>query len=211
MKNPLQTIQDSLRRSKMRRHPQLPRVIGLSGEARVGKDTVATMLVSGYGYKPIAFADAMKLSAGHAFGIPKKDWERYRNKPHPNTGMTMRKLWQKFGQLMREQFSRTIWVDIVRRKLESDSSQRWVVTDLRQENEYEAVHAVGGLIVHLERPGRGYYEGMDHETEVFVRQCGASLSHYYIENSTTIEGLQVKVDKAMRDLTNWKGKTTWQK
>lgn len=46
-----------------------PIIIGLTGLAGAGKDTVADTLVTHAGFRKIAFADALRLEVAHAFGL----------------------------------------------------------------------------------------------------------------------------------------------
>ena len=45
------------------------KLIGLTGKARSGKDTVANYLFNQHGYTRIAFADPVKLAAQQVFGL----------------------------------------------------------------------------------------------------------------------------------------------
>jgi hypothetical protein len=140
-------------------------LIGLSGTAQVGKDSVGSILVSNYGFKRIAFADVMKAFAlavdpiiGFMSGRPiiepvrladvveRVGWERAKQNPE------VRHLLQRIGtEGGRKIFGETFWVDMTINAL--DSSEDWVVTDARFWNEAEAIKVKGGIMVRIHRPG----------------------------------------------------------
>jgi len=68
-----------------------PIIIGLTGLAGAGKDTVADTLVTHASFRKIAFADALRLEVAHAFGLG----DRYgilsdrANKEQPNALLAM--------------------------------------------------------------------------------------------------------------------------
>lgn len=60
-------------------------LIGLSGPAGVGKDTVADYLVETHGFTKFSFSDALYREVSEAFGIPIEELQRRETKeqPHP--------------------------------------------------------------------------------------------------------------------------------
>ena len=46
-----------------------PHIIGLTGPAGCGKDTVAQLLATHLGFAHLAFADALRVEVAHAYGI----------------------------------------------------------------------------------------------------------------------------------------------
>lgn len=124
-------------------------IIGLGHAARVGKDTCAELLIEHHGYTRVAFADALKefvyaidpdvRLAVHLFG-----WEDAKANP-----VNRRKL-VDIGNGAREIIGADVWIQAAMRRV---TSGRTVITDMRYPNEVDAIRAIGGLIVKVERPG----------------------------------------------------------
>lgn len=137
-------------------------IIGLSGYAQTGKDTVAQHLVEHYGYKRIAFADPirealLKLNP-HITDVPEL--------PHANlsqlipmgweflkqTSPQVRGLLQRFGtEVAREMWGQNFWVDLAMAK--ADATDNVIITDVRFPNEYDAIKHAGGEVWRVEKLG----------------------------------------------------------
>lgn len=105
--------------------------IAFTGKARAGKDYLADILVSEYGYEKHAFGDALKAYAHEIFPA-------YPKEPKP------RKLYQDFGQYMR-QIEPDVWVSHLFDAIEG--VEKPVITDLRQPNELDALREAGFIII----------------------------------------------------------------
>lgn len=66
-------------------------LIGLTGPASVGKDTVADLLVTHCGFVKVAFADGLRTEVADAFGIEPLYLTRRETKEHPMTSLALRK------------------------------------------------------------------------------------------------------------------------
>jgi len=130
-------------------------IIGLSGYAGVGKDTVAKYITEiDPTFKIKKFSGKLKEVASILTGIPPKNFESQEFKHMELSGwdMTVRELLQKLGtEAIRDGLHKDAWVNA----LFSDYHQgeNWVITDMRFPNEYEAVIRWGGFVVRLEREG----------------------------------------------------------
>lgn len=128
-------------------------IIGLSGKARSGKDTVAEM-IQGYDstFKRIAFADSLKDAACAIF-----DWDdRHRHgelKERLDSGFktSPRAAFQDLGQWVREHFGEDTWVKSAMKK--AAVYENVVVPDVRYPNEVKAIERLGGQVWRVERPG----------------------------------------------------------
>lgn len=133
------------------------RDVALVGPAGVGKDTVASILVSEYGYERIAFADALKqalLQADPQVGhtrlrdvVDALGWDQAKTNPE------VRRLLQEFGMAMRS-LDESIWVRLVyERCVQINANIPLVFTDVRMPNELHFVRGISALVVQLSRPG----------------------------------------------------------
>ena len=132
-------------------------VIGLSGYARAGKDTVAKIICE-YGFEQRSFADplrAMLAALDPKLGSHRRvsdllgfhDWESAKSDPE------VRQLLQRLGtEAGRNVLGENIWIDALFR---SPSSGRLVVPSVRFPNEAEAIRSRGGIVVRVTRPDHG--------------------------------------------------------
>lgn len=139
------------------------RNVALCGKARSGKDTVAAHLCEAHGYTRLAFADPLKEMAlavdpfiSFVGGEPRRlsrllelhGWERAKEM-YPEVRRTL----QQMGQTVRERDG-SFWIRALLRSAVVVNGPI-VVTDMRYENEYRALHRAGFLDVRVERPGSG--------------------------------------------------------
>ena len=131
-------------------------IIGLSGYARSGKDTVAGMLIGLHGYENRAFADGVRefllhlnpiLEDGHRLNelIYDYGWE------YAKARTEVRRLLQELGLGVRNFFGENTWVD--RAMAGVSSSQKVVFTDVRFPNEADMIKSLGGEVWRIQRPG----------------------------------------------------------
>jgi len=124
-------------------------IIGLTGYAQSGKDTVAKILVENYGYTRVAFADKIReflyetnpmydsMAGEPVFVKAKVDrdgWENAKKSPH------IRRLLQNSGVAARKIFGEDFWVNQVFKDI--DPSSNIVITDVRFSNEAEAIKLI---------------------------------------------------------------------
>lgn len=145
-------------------------IIGLTGYAQSGKDTVANILVEKYGFRRLAFADKIReilyelnpMVCGEPLQI-KVDVEGWdKAKQHPE----VRRLLQKMGVACRTQLSASVWIAPVIRAINSPD-ERIVVTDVRFKNEVDLLRlGFNAHIWRVERPGVGPVNNHISEREV---------------------------------------------
>lgn len=149
----------------------VPMVLGLSGYAQSGKDTFARFLVEDHGFVRVAFADTLREMlyalnplvewAGTASDpvwsvkqlVDTIGWERAKAEGPAGSDFTVRAYLQRLGtEAGREILGQNIWVDTAMAKL--TPGRRYVFTDVRFPNEFDAIKAAGGKVIRLQRDGR---------------------------------------------------------
>lgn len=125
-------------------------LIGVSGYARSGKDTVGRILVESHGFQRRAFADKLKelalaLDTHVAAAVASCGWEAAKNDSY------VREYLQRLGTSARDIVAQDIWITALFNELNPSSD--YVVTDVRFVNEANAIRGLGGFIWRVNRPG----------------------------------------------------------
>lgn len=147
---------------------KMPALIGLVGNKGAGKSSVGNILAYHYNYNQVAFADPLKamlievnprLDGDYLNNIIRAEgWDKAKNER-----ASVRRAMQVLGSAVRS-LDEDYWVRI------GESSISWkqagrravVVTDVRYENEAQAIRSAGGMLWRVVRPG---YDGDGHESE----------------------------------------------
>lgn len=178
-------------------------IIGLSGYARAGKDTVADRLVTSHGFTKIGFADALK-EAVYTLN-PVVNGKRYADLVD-EMGLDaakaafpeVRRLLQFMGtDVARKLWGEDFWVDrLANTVFHMGPDARVVIPDVRFPNEAEFVHtpmapdgAFRGVIWRIHRPGIGPVS--DHPSETALDDWNFDR---HIHNDQTIAALHEHVD-----------------
>lgn len=176
-------------------------VVGISGWARTGKDTVAAHLVEKYGYTRMSFADPMREAlcrldplitvgemqgVGLASAVEGLGWEALKS-----LSPDVRGLMQRMGtEVGRDMFGQNFWVDTAIDSIADGS--KVVFADVRFPNEAEAIKNLGGEVWRVLRPGVG--PANDHISETALDDHSFDM---YILNNTTLEDLWEVIDKEL--------------
>lgn len=171
------------------------KLIGITGKARSGKDSLATFAWTQYGFTRIAFADPVKMAAQAKFGLTTdQTWnDDLKEVVIPHWGMTPRQIFQMEGtEAGRNVFGGDLWI---RRFMLSYNLLRntddIIVPDVRFDNEAEALRSLGGIIIEVRR-GQA---GLSGSAGAHVSESGLSLpADYVIENEGTLEELHEKFE-----------------
>jgi dephospho-CoA kinase len=180
--------------------------IALTGKMRSGKDEIGRHLWLHHDFDQLAFGDALKRTAHDVF-----PWVTSTTVGKP------RALYQQYGQLMRE-IDANVWVKHVEKRINLSMELQiqhglkrcgFVITDLRQPNEYEWAKANGFTIVKVTAPdelrlARAQAAGddfaladLDHETESHIDSFAVD---YEIVNDGDLSDLWRKVDEVLAEI-----------
>lgn len=170
-------------------------IIGLTGYAQSGKDTVAKALVGKHGFIRIAFADALRdlvykanPMVDNMAGEPKfvqeyvdtVGWDKA--KQHPQ----IRRILQTTGIAAREIFGPNFWIERALSQLPKEGN--FVFTDVRFVNEADTIRSKDGQIWRVKRDGVEAVNGHVSETQ---------LDDYVVDrtiyNNGTVEDLWASV------------------
>ena len=161
-------------------------IIGLSGKAQSGKDTVGDYLVRSYGFIRVASADALKNIVSRHLG-----WDGVKDdkgrKLLPEVGCSVRDYDQDFW------ITRTIWK--IKELTIANIGSNFVITDVRFRNEARILKEQGAVVIRLERQGAIKSTHIS-ETELDSYTEFDSI----IDNNNTVECLYDRVDDIMKNL-----------
>lgn len=171
---------------------ETPIIIGIAGPARAGKDTLAGFLVQHGDLSRASFAGPIRTFICDLLGWSLKDLEERKEEPQDAlNGKTPRYAMQTLGtEWGRNLIGKNFWADIgIRRAVE----QFWplfdgkgvVFTDVRFENEAEAIRKAGGTIIHIRRPGVGIQSNHASEQGIAVDD-----SDWFFVNDTDLSAVE---------------------
>lgn len=146
-------------------------IIGIAGKKGSGKDTFGDYLCKNFGYIRYAFGDPVKEVCRILFGF--NDQQLYGDKKEELTdwGITPRRAFQVIGtEFGRKQLHKMmpevnvqdgeLWIEIFRRSC--SATENIVLTDVRFENEAQAIRDKGGVIIMMDS---AYAKEDEHESE----------------------------------------------
>lgn len=147
-------------------------IIGIAGGKGTGKDTVASRLMSRYGFQRFAFGDPIKEALAVMFRVDIAIFHDEETKETPNKallGFTPRHLMQTLGtEWGRDVISQTLWSDLLvtkLKKIQYRGIRRIVVPDVRFASEAKAIRDLGGHVWQVHRNTTIYAPGDTHRSE----------------------------------------------
>jgi hypothetical protein len=178
-------------------------IIGLCGAAGSGKNAAAYHLCRRYGATQFAFADPLYAAISAITGLSVAELQDRRRKETELEWLpaSPRRLLQTIGtEWGRETIHPEIWIMATLRRIDSSEAGVAVVTDVRFDNEAEAIQRRGGAVWRIVRPGAGL-SGLEgtHSSE---RGIPESLVDDEILNDADLRTLDLRLDEAMSRLLN---------
>lgn len=140
------------------KHP-VPALVGLMGAARAGKDTVATALRDAFDYRNTSFAYSLKQAAFAS--LERAFPEQYARVRDEGWDVVKQEDWgraylQDFGTAMRDHVDKKVWVNSALDRAERiimNTYRPVTITDVRFQNEVDAIREREGVLIRIERPG----------------------------------------------------------
>lgn len=182
------------------------KIIGLTGQKRSGKDTVAG-LIDMHSMRPWrvatlreSFAGPIRRSVAEMLGWSMEELEEHKELPLARLdGVTPRHMMQTLGtEWGRKMILDDLWIRLLEGRLEEQINLGiWkvaVITDVRFENEAKMIKSMDGIIVRVVRPGLPPPDGHSSETPLPDELVDAT-----IVNDATIPELSAKVGEFMRN------------
>lgn len=188
-------------------------LIGLIGNKRVGKDTIANILVNKYQFKKLAFADPIKEVINLLFDLDTSD--NVDKEKVTDYGVSLRTLYQKFGtELMQEGIykyfpemedkipKKMFWVYKLFKHIENYKTQninKFVISDVRFLHEANYVKEQGGILIKIHKETNLVDE---HVSEKLISHIPNEIIDYEVYNNSTIKDLEYSIDLYINELFN---------
>lgn len=177
-------------------------IVGLTGLAGSGKDTLASFLVPPQAR--IAFAEPLKHFVGEVFGATHRQLygpSEAREEPllgftRPDgSPLTVRFALQTLGTEWGRNCDPEVWAKAGILKAQSLGLSFIVITDVRFVNEAKLIRAVGGEVWRIRRRHKGHIDVEPHasEREIWSSEMTALVTHE-VDNRGTVEDLRRLAD-----------------
>lgn len=174
------------------------KLIGITGKARSGKDTVARYLWERYGYTRIAFADPLKAAAQQMFGLSHEaTWsDELKETIVPYWNKSPRQIFQLLGtECVKPHFGDDIWIKRFCLSANALPEDDIVVPDVRFEPEARFIRESGGTIVHLFREDAVKVNA--HVSEAGIHPIA---SDFFLYNDRSLQDLHAAIDDLVASL-----------
>jgi len=179
-------------------------IIGITGHARHGKDTVADFIcdLTAPDFYKCALADTMKVVASIVFGWDFDDlYTDKKDEVDPKWGISPRHVLQSLGtewgqyklseyDSFREKTGRLLWTRSLLNTIGDDDNA--VIADVRFPHEADAIKKRGGKIVMIRRPG--WPVDMTHDSEKAIEEIKPD---YVIRNGLCLDALKDETKKML--------------
>lgn len=175
-------------------------LIGLTGKAGVGKDTVAEIMLAHHGVQPYAFAGPIKGAlSGMGFSRAEYDKDGAKDAIIPDLGVSYRHLAQTLGTEWGRHIHPDFWLILAKRFVERWPNDHIVISDVRFENEAKWIRELGGHVIHVRGPvRRPIAEGRGgHVSEAGIEALPGDL---FLHNLASIDFLREQISTLMEAL-----------
>ena len=124
-------------------------LVGFTGKAGAGKDTLADYLVQEHHFIKLSFAGPLKAMMA-TVGMPEPKDREAKEQPLEGFNFTWREAAQRLGTEWGRSLDPDIWVKIMENAIQRFSDEANIVfADVRFENEAAMIRRLGGRILHV--------------------------------------------------------------
>lgn len=141
-------------------------IVGIAGRAGSGKDTVADFLVQRHGFTKVSCAGPLKAMMA-ACGFPEPLNRDDKEKLIPGFKFTWRQAAQDLGTKWGRGLQDDIWIQMIEQRMRR-SRDRFVISDVRFDNEADMVRRMHGKMLHLYGREAALGEAASHASEAGV-------------------------------------------
>ncbi len=177
-----------------------PMVIGISGKAGSGKDTLGKYLCEEYRCLHYYFAKPLKEGAKIMFALT-DDQIANKEVPIEPWGISPRKIWQLLGTEVGRGIDPAIWIKNAEMFIHKHPGRTVIITDVRFDNEAIFIRNRGGVVINIVREQQDIIENR-HSSEGGLSPNNIDLT---IRNNGSIEDMcnevtyMIQADDAYKD------------
>lgn len=184
----------------------LPRLVGICGRRRSGKDTIAEILCRSYGYHNAKIADDLKQIVKLLFGFSESQVESdAKDVIDERWGIAPRKAMQWFGTETMQfripelipDIGRTFWIKSFINKNVVGNDKLVVVSDVRFLHEYEELKKHGVYMIRVDRELTNVSECDGHISEIEYTQIPVDV---VIDNNGSLDDLRRNLLRAFSQI-----------
>jgi len=161
-----------------------PMLIGISGKAQSGKDTLGKFLCDEYHCMHYYFAKPLKEGAKVMFNLT-DDQIANKEVPIEPWGISPRKIYQVLGTEVGRGIDPAIWIKNAEMFIKKNPGFTVVITDVRFDNEATFIRNRGGFVINIVREQNDIVENR-HSSEGGLTPDNVDL---YVHNNGTIEDM----------------------
>lgn len=181
-----------------------PRLIGLCGKKRSGKDTITNYLCDNYQYNNKKIATDLKILIKLLFGLSDSQLETdEKDIIDKNWNITPRKIMQFFGteimqieiQRLLPNINKNFWIKSFIKKNLKDKENYIVISDLRFIHEYKELEKENIFVIRVERN-----KNMNIDEHISEKEYLDIPADIVIQNNGTIEELYKNIEFIMTKL-----------
>ena len=160
-----------------------PKIIGLVGRARVGKDTVASFFSKTHERRRFSqpMKDAIRALYGWNHLVLETD---LKDIPDPTWGITPRQAMVNMAETTKKLVSPDFFV---LRMFNQWNGEPIVISDVRFENEVQAIHHFGGITIKIERADVPRHE--------FENKIDSLQTTWTVQNSGNLNDLRMEIER----------------
>lgn len=181
------------------------KLLGITGPARSGKDTIGNYVVDKYGFVRYAMAWPLKEMVKVGLGLDPNDYETNDQKEAviPWLGCSVRHVWQTLGtDWGRVCINEDLWLILAERTIKKVIGMGVpgvVITDLRFENELAMVRRMGGVVLHVKTKRKS---NLSDQARAHASEAGVVVGPFdrVLANDDSLEELYQRVEVFMHSL-----------
>lgn len=182
-------------------------LIGITGKAGSGKDTLADYLVESYGFQKKSFAGPLKRGISELFSIPLDSMYDPIEKEQVNHlwNKSPRELMQWLGtDILRKHIRDDFFLASIANELNNCDAHRVVITDVRFDNEAEYLSYIGAPIIKIDSGIRETITQLGKNESKHRSEKGISerLIDFTIMNDLGIDDLKQTFDSVVAEQLN---------
>lgn len=170
-------------------------VVGICGPAGVGKDTAAEYLCREHGFRRLSFATPIYDMLA-AMGFPAPATREEKEAVNGYWGFSWRHAAQTLGTEWGRTLDHNLWLRVLVRRINSDNWDKFVISDVRFENEAHTIRDNGGTILHLAGRAANLGKRAGHASEVPVE---FNEYDFKIVNDRSIADLEAQLGRFVRE------------